>query len=119
MSGGVWTPRTFEPIVERLRLHGANARLPNTGEDLDTYFALVFGWMLDVLAPNEKAKSAAYWRMKDPAFRDEPPLAVEATVETPKRHITEQSGRSFRIEGAVQDGKVYKPGEPLPPRDEQ
>lgn len=108
----VWTPKAFEPLVDRLKRLGADARVPNVGEDTDAYLANLMGWMLDVTQPNEKARATAYWRKNDPAFRDVPPPAIE----TAKAHVTE-GGRSYKIEGAVQDGQKFLPGEPLPPKD--
>lgn len=123
----VWTPKAFEPLIERLSAMGAPARLPKLGEDTDLYVAQVLGWMLDVSQPNKNALAKSYWnRGQKMGAATDPAVMIDheaeklqrgehIRIDTPKSHITEQSGRSYRIEGAVQDGKVYRPGEPLPP----
>ena len=40
-------------------------------------------------------------------------------IDTPKAHVTEESGRSYKIEGAVVDGEIIKPGEPMPPKESE
>jgi hypothetical protein len=125
-----WNAKSFFPIVERLRNMGADAELPGASESPDAYTARLLGWMLDVSQPSKKALAQNYWRGSgkpgaptNPAVLIDHEMAgISITSEsnsqirvTPKSHITEESGRSYRIEGAVQDGKVYKPGEPLPP----
>jgi hypothetical protein len=127
MNDPNWSTRSFEPLVERLEAMGAQARLPGAGENVDAYLAEVFGWMLDVLQPSQNAKAKQYWNSRvippraqatDPSVlldRDAAKLIRGEQTETPKAHVTEESGRSYKIEGAVVDGKVIKPGEPMPP----
>lgn len=81
--------------------------MPTTGQDHETYMAQLMGYVLD-----------AQGKAIDPAFVDpmfQPARALPEPIQTPRAHVVEQSGRSFRIEGAVQDGKIFKPGEALPP----
>jgi hypothetical protein len=112
MNDPNWDGRAFDVLVDRLRKMGATASTPLPGDTPDVYVARLLGWVLDVTQASEKAKAAAYWQKNSPAFRDVPPQAIE----TPRAHVAE-NGRSYKIEGAVQDGKKYLPGEPLPPKD--
>ena len=124
MNDANYNKRAFTEIVARLQGLGAPARLPLPGEGPDVYLAQLLEWMLDVSEHTRQAKAMAYYRgakvkgmmATDHLIdHDAEKLQRGERLETPKAHVTEKSGRSYRIECAVVDGKVIKPGEPLPP----
>lgn len=108
MNDPNWSDRAFLPLVARLRALGVQAIPPHSGQSPDAYVAQLMGYILD-----------AQGKAIDPAFVDpmfQPARALPSEIiETPRAHVVEKSGRSFRIEGAIQDGEFYRPGQPLPP----
>lgn len=144
MNDPNWNAKAFEHLTARLRSMGAEARLPHGGEGPDAYVASLMGWMLDVTQASQNAKAQAYWNTpvgnpgaprdrnvlidRDAAKLIRGERLVEGTefhdsefhpkIETPKTHVIEASGRSYKIEAAIVDGKSVKPGEPMPPKDE-
>lgn len=103
MNDPNWNARAFVDLVARLKSLGVDARLPLPGEGPDVYTATLMGYVLD-----------AAGKPVDPAFIDFSGYLNAPPIQTPRAHVNE-GGRSYRIEGAIQDGEFFKPGQPLPP----
>lgn len=108
MNDPNWNGASFIALIERLRRMGVDAELPKPGQGPDSYTAQLMGYLLDAAG---KPIDPVYI---DPMFRPMRTPLTSEPIQTPRAHVNE-GGRSYRIEGAIQDGQVYKPGEPLPP----